>query len=133
MAGAAWANGIRLAGYNMPALEVAQGDGLRLTFYWRPDAEVNAGLTLFIHVVDQSGRIVAQRDQVPANGFRPTTGWAPGEVIEDPYAIYIAPDVPPGEHLVRIGWYDPRTGQRVKMPDGGEFWQLPQQVYVVAP
>ncbi|GAB4472533.1 MAG: hypothetical protein Kow00124_10670 [Anaerolineae bacterium] len=132
-AGVPWENGVWLAGYDMPTQEVAPGDGLRLTFYWRPDAEVNTGLTLFIHVVDQSGRIVAQRDQVPANGSRPTTGWAPGEVIEDPYALYIAPDVPPGQHLVRIGWYDPRTGQRVKMPDGGEFWQLPQQVRVIEP
>lgn len=129
----AWTNGIVLAGYDVESLQVEAGGGLSLTLYWQPQQPLTENLTVFVHLVDSSGHIAAQQDQIPASGARPTPGWAPGEVIADTYALYVPPGTPPGEHLVRIGWYDAVTGVRIPLPDGSEFWQLPGTVNVTSP
>ena len=52
------------------------------------------------------------------NATRPTTGWAAGEVIVDPYEIPVHPDAPPGRYVIEIGMYDPVTGERLPAFDG---------------
>ncbi|MFQ6059241.1 MAG: hypothetical protein ACE5MB_10245, partial [Anaerolineae bacterium] len=44
---------------------------------------------------------------------RPTTGWLPGEVITDEYAIPVDSDAPPGDYVLEIGMYDALTGERL--------------------
>jgi hypothetical protein len=130
LADVTWENGLRLRGYDLPEEQVTQGDGLDLTLYWQPEGEIGTSLTVFVHLFDGEGHIVAQQDQIPVGGTRPTTGWAPGEVIGDPYRLFVGAGVPPGEYRVRIGWYDARTGERVRLADGSDYWLLPQIVHV---
>ncbi len=130
LADVAWENGLRLRGYDLPEEQVTQGDGLDLTLYWQPEEEIGTSLTVFVHLFDGEGHIVAQQDQIPVGGTRPTTGWAPGEVIGDPYRLFVGMGVPPGEYRVRVGWYDARTGERVRLVDGSDYWLLPQTVCV---
>jgi hypothetical protein len=85
---------------------------------------------VFVHLIDQQGSIVAQRDQVPLGGARPTLGWAPGEVISDALTIDIPADLPPGDYRLRLGWYDPATGVRVLLAEGGEFLILPESLRI---
>ena len=132
VADTAWENGIRLRGYDLPAAPIAQGNALELTFYWQTGQELTSSLTVFVHLVDGEGNIAAQRDSIPASGARPTTGWAPGEVIEDHYTLLIREDVPPGVYYVRVGWYNATTGERVRLAVGGDFWLLPRRFRVVA-
>jgi hypothetical protein len=128
-----WSNGIRLLGYDLPESRVAQGDGLDLTLYWQSETDINTNLTTFVHIYDGHGNTVAQQDSIPLGGARPTTGWAPGEILTDRYAIFIPADVSPDRYWVRIGWYNAVTGERVFLPDRSEFWTVPQSVHVVAP
>ena len=51
------------------------------------------------------------------NGRRPTTGWRPGEVIIDAYAMPIAANAPAGVYTLEIGLYDPITGARLPVVD----------------
>ncbi len=125
-----WQNGIDLAGYRLPRSRLNAGDVLELSLYWRPAGEVADSLTVFVHLVDESGVIVAQQDQIPVRGARPTTGWAPGEVIEDAYQLLIPPDAPAGRYRLRIGWYQASSGMRAALPDGSEFWQAPAVIDV---
>ncbi len=122
--GAIWQNGITLIGYDLPDPSAASGD-LPLTLYWQPQAQIDRSLKVFVHLVDASGEIVSQQDQVPASADRPTTGWAPGEVIADRYALPLPDNLPPGDYMLRIGWYDPLTGERLSLTGGGEFLLLP--------
>jgi hypothetical protein len=81
-------------------------------------------------LVDESGNIIAQQDQIPAMGARPTTGWAPGEVIADRVLVYLGSGVPPGQYRLRIGWYNALTVERFHLSDGSDSWLLPDEVTI---
>jgi hypothetical protein len=121
-----WQNGIRLLGYEP---RDSRPGVVRLTLYWQPQAEITTSLKLFIHLIDDAGNIVAQHDSVPQEGARPTTGFAPGEVIAEPVRL----EAPPGTYHLRIGWYDPISGARVPLADGGAFTVLPTPLVISAP
>lgn len=130
VAAATWQNGIKLLGYDLPAHTIPPGETLALTLYWQPGDDLTTNLTVFVHLVDAEGRIVAQQDQIPAAGARPTLGWAPGEVVSDPYTLFVGENIPPGEYRLRIGWYDAQTGERVPLTDDSQFRMLPQVITV---
>jgi hypothetical protein len=127
-----WRVGIWLTGYSLSERTLRQGDGVKLTLVWQPRSEISRNLTVFVHLLDEKGNIVAQQDSIPVSGSRPTTGWAPGEYITDSYALYLDPlKVPPGRYVVRIGWYDPATAERFVLADNTEFWLAPEIIRVV--
>ncbi len=65
--------------------------------------------TGFVHLLDQDGRIVAQDDQVPQQGRRPTNTWLSGEVVEDNYELRLPADLAPGRYRLVVGLYDANT------------------------
>ncbi len=126
-----WENGITLLGYDLSQQRLHAGDGLTITLYWQAQDEVSTSLTAFVHLINSEGRIVAQRDQIPAGGTRPTSGWAPAEVISDGYGILIPEEIAPGEYRLRVGWYQAASGERVRLADGSDHWLLPQVIVIV--
>ncbi|MBN1121910.1 MAG: hypothetical protein JXJ17_12585 [Anaerolineae bacterium] len=125
---AIWQNQISLIGCDLPDLSLESG-ALPLTLYWLPQAQIDQNLKVFVHLVDESGAIISQQDQVPA-GNRPTTGWAPGEIVADGYLLPLPADLPPGDYSLRIGWYDPLAGDRPLLSDGAEFLLLPVTLFL---
>jgi hypothetical protein len=89
----------------------------QLTLYWQSLSLTNTAYTVFVHVLDSNGNIIAQRDNPPANGTRPTTSWLPPEIVADTYDL----PLPPEAAALRVGLYDPKTGERLRLPDGAEF------------
>ena len=67
----------------------------------------------------QADEQIAGFDGPPVGGNYPTSLWSPGEVVEDVHLLDIA-DVPPGEYDLRIGLYNPTSGERLPAfgPDG---------------
>src|SRR5207248_2113058 len=80
---------------------------------------VGERLTAFVHLVDASGRAWAQEDLEPGGGGFPTAGWRAGEVVLDDRRLPLAPGIPPGDYVLRIGLVRP-DGARVTGP-GGDF------------
>ncbi len=80
---------VRLVGYRLARDEVAPGDPLLLTLYWRAEAAVGANYAVFVHLQGPDGELVAQQDNLPVRGTRPTDGWQAGELVEDPYEIHV--------------------------------------------
>lgn len=105
---------IRLLGYDLEA--AASGGGLALTLYWQAAAPVEREYTVFVHLVDAAGRIVAQGDGPPLAGGYPTSYWRPGEVLAD--AHHIDFDGPPGEHRLLVGLYTLADGLRLPVTAG---------------
>ncbi len=89
---------------------------LRLTLYWQALAEMDTSYTVFVHVLNADGQIIAQRDSVPVSGARPTTGWLPGEVIADEYTLTVPPDAPPGQYTIEAGLYDAASPAFERLP-----------------
>lgn len=100
--GVTWANGLRLIGYD-------EGEGT-LTLYWTTTRLQRQSLRRFVHVLDASGRILAQADGVPKDWARPVTGWLVNEVIAETLSLVAQEGA-----TWAIGWYDPYTGKRVQV------------------
>jgi hypothetical protein len=96
---------------------------LPLSLLWRAEAEMPTSYRVFIHLVNADGQLLAQADGEPANWSRPTTGWVPGEYILDAHSLTLPPNLPPNASL-RIGLYDPATGERLQT-EVGEFVVVP--------
>ncbi len=89
------------------------GEALTLTLYWRALSEQDRSYTVFVHLVNAAGQLVAQHDGPPANGELPTTVWLAGEIIADTHTLPLPADLPAGVYTLRVGLYDPATGQRL--------------------
>lgn len=90
------------------------GAELVIELVWQAAATPDRNWSVFLHLVDAAGMIVAQRDGPPADGDAPTASWLPGEVIVDRRTLG-APLVP--VRLV-VGLYDPGTAERLRAPAG---------------
>lgn len=93
---------VQLLGYD---LDPATG---ALTLYWQTRALLDRRYTVFVQALGPDGAVLAQADETPAGGARPTTSWLPGEVITDAYTLPLA-----GAAQLSVGLYDPATGARL--------------------
>ena len=104
---------IGLRGYDL-ALEGSQAS-LRLYFAGLSDAStlttpsIDKNYTLFVHVLDRDGKLLAQNDAQPLMGKFPTRLWEPNELVIEPRVVAL----PPQAAKILIGWYDAANGQRL--------------------
>ncbi|MBI2911721.1 MAG: hypothetical protein HYY05_06230 [Chloroflexi bacterium] len=106
-----------LLGYDLPPS--AQGGApLDLRLLWRAAQPVAADYTLFVHLLDQQGRLLAQEDSFPAGGLYPTSAWRAGEVVEDLRHLSLPASAAGQQITVALGWYRLDTGQRLPLDDG---------------
>lgn len=99
-------NLIELVGYDLSTSRLKPGETLNLTLYWYARAKIDKPYTVFVHLLDQNGQVVAQKDVQPLNGARPTTTWVPHEYLADAYELVLNADTPRGTYRIEIGWYD---------------------------
>lgn len=102
---------LRLTGLARPETAAA-GSVLPFQLRWTTTAPIEPALTAFVHLLDASGQVAAQRDTEPVNGLQPTLGWQPGEQITDRLGVLVPAETEPGTYRIEIGWYDPATGER---------------------
>jgi hypothetical protein len=121
---------LRLTGYTLSPINNSQltiHNSQSLTLVWQALTEMETSYRVFVHVVDEAGQIVAQSDGEPANWTRPTTSWKPGEYIIDEHTLTLPAELPPGPLSIRVGLYDPDTGQRLLTGRGTADFVLLEQ------
>jgi hypothetical protein len=96
---------IELLGYSFDRETARPGETLAVRLIWRASRPLDAAYTVFVHLLDDSGRLVAQQDNMPRQGELPTTCWSPGELVEDGYHLALDPALPAGRYTVRAGLY----------------------------
>jgi hypothetical protein len=116
---------IRLLGAVAGETSVQPGETLTLTLYWQALGPVDRDYTVFVHLLGQYDRVLAQRDAPPGLGARPTSQWATGQVVADPYLLAL-PEAAyaPDEAVWEVGLYDAKTGQRLSIAGDGDNAQF---------
>lgn len=113
----------------------AQADqNLQLTLFWHAPTPTDAYPTIFIHLLNSAGELVAQRDAPPVQGSYPAANWQPEAVIIDEHLLSLA-GLPAGSYQIAIGLYDPPAGPRWSataadqaVPDGRYFLTKPLEI-----
>jgi hypothetical protein len=112
---AAFGSAIDLVGYDLGGA-AAPGGTLPVTLTWSARATPDADYTSFVHLLDPSGRIVAQSDGQP--GVYPTSLWTPREVERDSHPIALPPTLLPGSYRLEVGLYRRDTMARLSTGSG---------------
>ncbi|MGQ9555823.1 MAG: hypothetical protein ACUVWR_17120, partial [Anaerolineae bacterium] len=94
------------------AWRLVPGEPLKLYLIWQLRQPLERPLSAFVHVTGDDGRPLAQSDGPPA------WPWPVGSAILDKRSISTAA-LAAGSYRVLLGLYDPATGERLSLPDGG--------------
>ncbi len=95
-----------------------KGGEVRLTLWWEALAPIEEDYTVFTHLLDGEGRLIGGHDSMPANGWRPTSGWRAEQVMRDIHYIPFEAGEGLGEIIIEVGLYDLETGRRLELEDG---------------
>lgn len=97
----------------------AIGDQARVIvdLVWRLIRPAEASYTLFVHLLNANGELVAQADTIPVAGLFPTDAWPMGVPVRDQIEIALPPGALAGRYTLALGWYNWRTGERFSVTD----------------
>ncbi|MCE2490247.1 MAG: glycosyltransferase family 39 protein [Anaerolineae bacterium] len=110
----------RLAGYTLAEVSPGLDGPLEVTLVWQArSVGTETGYTVFVHLVNDRGQIIAQSDSVPAQGRRPTSGWRREEFILDRHDLRFNALARAGPARLLVGMYDARSGQRLAQWSAG--------------
>jgi len=99
--------------YPGPGQRLRPGDALRITLYWQALGPMERSYTVFVHLYDSAGNLLAQKDSIPRQGSYPTFWWLPGEVVADSYALTVPKTAQSDKALLTVGMYLPESGARL--------------------
>ena len=99
---------IELRGYDLAVSDAS----LTVTLTWATQSVPPQDYTVFVHLMDAEGELLAQDDAPPNAGRYPTSWWLSGDVIRDPHTLAL-PGAPSAGWELRVGLYDPATGARL--------------------
>jgi hypothetical protein len=126
-----WQDGLALRQLRLPAQPLMPGTTLPVGFSWQSSELITRDLTVFVHVLDADGAIVAQQDRRPFRGRWPTPVWQPGELLQDTHEISLPAALPPGLYSVYFGLYD-EAGRLPLADESGDSWLSEDLVRVVS-
>ncbi len=86
---------------------------LDVTLYWRTSGPVTEDYSVFLHLLDSEGQLVAQHDGRPLYGYLPTGHWSPGDVIPDRHRLSLPADLPRARYRLIAGMYVFETLERL--------------------
>ncbi len=116
----------RLLGYQVTPRDLTPGAVVEVTLYWKALARTERNHVVFVHLMSDTGAMIAQRDTYPGLGRYPTTAWDPGAVFADVYRVHIPETAyAPDQGYVQVGLYVP-DGPRLITGDGMNALQLTQ-------
>jgi hypothetical protein len=100
-----------------PLSPVAPGDNLEVALYWDALKRPSANYTVFAHLLNEAGEVVAAHDSMPVEGRLPTRAFIPGQTIKDVHRLALPADLPPGSYRLQTGLYLLESGERLPVWD----------------
>jgi hypothetical protein len=109
---------IALDGFDLtPGAKLMASSPLTVTLYWR-SVEPAGRFQVFVHLLDTSGKIVAQHDSEPVGSLWPTHLWRSGDVVRDERVVALPADLASGQYTLQVGMYNAQTGTRLMAASG---------------
>ena len=110
-------DGVELIAYRLLDPEVSSGGTVRVVTFWRvldpealgpvPSSAYGHDAKIFVHVLDESGHVVAQEDRLDA----PAWNWHPGDVFAQVHRLRVELDTSPGDYPLEVGVYTNYAGE----------------------
>jgi len=85
-------------------------DGLQVELTWRALEPVPDDVTVFVHVLDANGQLIAQADGDPIAGTYPFDQWPKDLIVRDVRSL----DVKGSGLSIQVGLYNRSSGERLK-------------------
>jgi hypothetical protein len=99
--------------------EVTAGGGtVTVRMYWQAVRVPDSDFTVFVHLLDARGGIVAQLDRRPLGGTLPTTSWPAGYLVADDWRVDVPSGVGTGRYAVLAGAYGAAGDLPLPVVDG---------------
>lgn len=125
---AVFQEGIQLAGYTIEPNTPHPGDTITLTLLWQATAQPGQAYTIFVHLVDAAGTQLATGDAPPVQGDFPTNFWRARDWVDDVHSLQIPSYLTPGAYRILVGLYDPVSGARLHLSEGGDSVTIPLDI-----
>jgi hypothetical protein len=112
----------QFVGFAVTSLDWYGGANMTLMLYWRPTDQAPPAYdySIYLHLLDANGQMIAHWDGQPLQNAYPTRFWRPGESLLDYWVLPIPTDLPPGPARLRIGIYDPISTDRLPITINGQ-------------
>lgn len=95
------------------------GNAFCIQLNWMAQMDVTNNYTIFIHVLDEQGQLVAQSDI-----WAGTADWNMGGEITTKHGLILPSALPPETYQIHAGLYNATTGTRLTLTDGETYIQL---------
>jgi hypothetical protein len=115
-------NQAALVGYDLDARIIRPGETVSVTLYWQALAPMKQDYSVFLHLVDGRGQVMAMNDGMPYTQPKRTSRWLPGQVMQEVRALKSPPDMPAGLYGIEMGIFSAEAGDRLSIvaPDGND-------------
>ncbi len=115
-----------LTGYAVQPIVAHPGDRLQITLRWQALSASREDYTAFVQLLRGNDQIWGQSDHALRSGEAPTSLWSADQVVTETFELPIGADAPEDSYRLVVGLYHSATVQRLKLPDGPDFWVLGQ-------
>jgi hypothetical protein len=119
-----WADLAQLRGYDVVPEVVEPNQPLTINFYWRSLTDKTFEHRLFLQLIDGAGNPVNQWE---GEAFREDMyRWRVDNILPSQHTLWVGPETPPGPYLVRLGFFDEATGERLPLQINDELTDIDQ-------
>jgi len=119
-----WGNLAELQGYDLVPAVVQPNNPLTINLYWHSLTDKTFAHRLFLQLIDAAGNPINQWE---GEAFREDMyRWRTDNILPSQHTLWVGPDTPPGAYLVRMGFFDDITGERLPLWIGGQPTDIDQ-------
>ncbi|MEA3408236.1 MAG: hypothetical protein U9R48_09190 [Chloroflexota bacterium] len=88
-------------------------EALIATLYWETRRPLEGSYTVFVHLYNDAGRLIAQADGFPLGGTFPFAAWRRGDAVRDVRYVNVPRGSDLAEGRLGVGLYHVQTGERL--------------------
>jgi hypothetical protein len=110
-------DGVKLLAFTLPTQRFAPGDSLEVTLYWQTQPGT-IPYNLFLHLFDANNQLVVQMDAPLAPRFCEAGSQFSAGLVVTCDSLVLSEELATGAYQLRVGVYDPTTGQRLTTSEG---------------